>query len=89
MLTYVAGRTLLMRLRPTTPYFVLVLLTNNELKVIPLAFVVSIKGPGGVPQINFSNQGDPCKPFPGTDLLHCPQIGYSTTSIHLTNIIKG
>ncbi|EFR02823.1 chitinase 1 [Nannizzia gypsea CBS 118893] len=44
-------------------------------QVIPLAFAISIKGPGGVPQINFSNQGDPCKPFPGTDLLHCPQIG--------------
>ncbi|EGD94540.1 class III chitinase [Trichophyton tonsurans CBS 112818] len=48
---------------------------SADVDVIPLAFVISIKGPGGVPQINFSNQGDPCKPFPGTDLLHCPQIG--------------
>ncbi|KAM5495377.1 Chitinase 2 [Microsporum canis] len=51
---------------------------NTNVDVIPLAFLVSIKGPGGVPQINFANQGDPCKPFPGTDLLHCPQIGMTT-----------
>ncbi|KAK2861491.1 hypothetical protein FQN49_004142 [Arthroderma sp. PD_2] len=48
---------------------------SPDVDVIPLAFAVTIKGPGGVPQVNFSNQGDPCKPFPGTDLLHCPQIG--------------
>ncbi|KAK2749372.1 hypothetical protein FQN57_006304 [Myotisia sp. PD_48] len=48
---------------------------NKDVDVIQLSFMTRIKGLGNVPQVNFANQGDICKPFPGTDLLHCPQIG--------------
>ncbi|KAK2744045.1 hypothetical protein FQN57_004498 [Myotisia sp. PD_48] len=48
---------------------------SPDVDVFLLAFVVRVKGIGGVPQVNWANQGDICERFPGTDLLHCPQIG--------------
>ncbi|KAK2747125.1 hypothetical protein FQN57_002382 [Myotisia sp. PD_48] len=48
---------------------------SPDVDVFMLSFVVRINGIGGVPQVNWANQGDICKPFPGTDLLYCPQIG--------------
>ncbi|OXV11386.1 hypothetical protein Egran_00852 [Elaphomyces granulatus] len=48
---------------------------NSDIDVFILAFVIAIRGPGGVPEINFASAGNNCTTFPGTALLNCPQIG--------------
>ncbi|GAD93534.1 class III chitinase, putative [Paecilomyces variotii No. 5] len=48
---------------------------NDDIDVLQLAFLTVINGQGGAPEINFSNSGNNCTTFSGTDLLNCPQIG--------------
>ncbi|KAE8380833.1 glycoside hydrolase superfamily [Aspergillus bertholletiae] len=49
---------------------------NDEtIDVIVLAFLMTINGLGGAPEIDFSNANDNCTTFDGTNLLNCPQIG--------------
>jgi chitinase len=46
----------------------------KHVKVFLLSFVTRINGIGGVPEVNFANQGDVCTLFDGTNLLNCPEI---------------
>ncbi|KAI1414166.1 glycoside hydrolase family 18 protein [Hypoxylon sp. FL1857] len=44
--------------------------SNDEISIIPLAFMNGIK----TPITNFANAGDNCTVYAGTQLLNCPQI---------------
>ncbi|KAB8219682.1 glycoside hydrolase superfamily [Aspergillus novoparasiticus] len=48
---------------------------DENIDVIVLAFLMTINGLGGAPEIDFSNANDNCTTFDGTNLLKCPQIG--------------
>ncbi|KAE8328946.1 glycoside hydrolase superfamily [Aspergillus sergii] len=56
-------------------YAKLDLSSTSNVVVIVLAFLMTINGPGGAPEIDFSNANDNCTTFDGTNLLKCPQIG--------------
>ncbi|KAK0661625.1 family 18 putative glycoside hydrolase [Cercophora samala] len=45
---------------------------NSPINIIPLAFLYTFKSPATT--INFSNAGDNCTAFPGSQLLSCPQM---------------
>jgi chitinase len=50
--------------------------TDSNTDIIPMAFMFQITtGLGGESVIDFSSQFKDCKPFDGTDLIECPQIG--------------
>ncbi|KAE8355789.1 class III chitinase [Aspergillus coremiiformis] len=53
---------------------------DEKIDVIILAFLITINGQGGAPQINFANAGNNCTTFEGTNLLKCPQIGADITT---------
>jgi chitinase len=44
-------------------------------QVLELAFLMTINGKGGVPEIDFSSANDNCTVFKDTNLRNCPQIG--------------
>ncbi|RDW93120.1 glycoside hydrolase family 18 protein [Aspergillus mulundensis] len=48
---------------------------DSNIDVLVLAFLTTINGPGGAPEINFANASDNCTTFSGTNLLNCPEIG--------------
>lgn len=54
---------------------------DTNVDIIPMAFLYQMTtGTGGEPVINFANQGNNCEPFPGTNLLNCPDIGADITT---------
>ncbi|KAL3478418.1 glycoside hydrolase superfamily [Aspergillus californicus] len=42
--------------------------------VIILAFLMTINGPGGAPEIDFASATEKCEVFPGTNLKNCPDL---------------
>jgi chitinase len=51
---------------------------DSNIDVIVLAFLMTINGPGGAPEIDFSISSEGCTTFSGTNLKNCPEIGYGT-----------
>ncbi|KAK1755479.1 carbohydrate-binding module family 1 protein [Echria macrotheca] len=45
--------------------------SNTPVNIIPLAFLNNIKSPT---LVNFASASDSCTPFPGSQLLRCPEI---------------
>lgn len=41
-----------------------------------MAFDMMVNGPGGAPEIDFAVTSEDCEVFEGTQLKHCPKIGY-------------
>ncbi|KAF9883953.1 hypothetical protein FE257_002635 [Aspergillus nanangensis] len=48
---------------------------DDNIDVIVLAFLMTINGQGGVPEIDFSTASENCTAFEGTNLKNCPEIG--------------
>ncbi|KAL4991671.1 glycoside hydrolase superfamily [Aspergillus falconensis] len=53
--------------------------TDPNIDVIVLAFLMTINGPGGAPEIDFSTASEKCSTFNGTNLKNCPEIGEDIT----------
>ncbi|KAL6237589.1 glycoside hydrolase superfamily [Aspergillus navahoensis] len=53
--------------------------TDPSIDVIVLAFLMTINGPGGAPEIDFSTSSEKCSTFNGTNLKNCPEIGEDIT----------
>ncbi|KAL4753156.1 glycoside hydrolase superfamily [Aspergillus terricola var. indicus] len=53
--------------------------TDSNIDVIVLAFLMTINGPGGAPEIDFSTSSEGCTTFSGTNLKNCPEIGEDIT----------
>ncbi|GME30747.1 putative class III protein [Neofusicoccum parvum] len=47
---------------------------NDDIDVIPMAFMTVITDTTGHPQLNFANQGDKCTTFDGTSLFNCTEL---------------
>ncbi|KAL4742071.1 glycoside hydrolase superfamily [Aspergillus similis] len=52
---------------------------DSNIDVIVLAFLMTINGPGGAPEIDFSISSEGCTTFSGTNLENCPEIGEDIT----------
>ncbi|KAL4759457.1 glycoside hydrolase superfamily [Aspergillus foveolatus] len=52
---------------------------DSNIDVIVLAFLMTINGPGGAPEIDFSISSEGCTTFSGTNLKNCPEIGEDIT----------
>ncbi|KAL4927773.1 glycoside hydrolase family 18 protein [Aspergillus undulatus] len=48
---------------------------DPNIGVIVLAFLTTINGLGGAPEVNFATSSEKCETFPGTNLKNCPEIG--------------
>ncbi|KAL4994142.1 glycoside hydrolase superfamily [Aspergillus recurvatus] len=53
---------------------------DSNIDVIILAFLMTINGPGGAPEIDFSTSSEKCPTFNGTNLKNCPEIGEDITN---------
>ncbi|KAL4815318.1 glycoside hydrolase superfamily [Aspergillus spinulosporus] len=52
---------------------------DSNIDVIVLAFLMTINGLGGAPEIDFSISSEGCSTFSGTNLKNCPEIGEDIT----------
>ncbi|KAL4903449.1 glycoside hydrolase superfamily [Aspergillus multicolor] len=52
---------------------------DSNIDVIVLAFLMTINGPGGAPEIDFATSSATCSTFDGTNLKNCPEIGEDIT----------
>ncbi|KAL4913122.1 glycoside hydrolase superfamily [Aspergillus aurantiobrunneus] len=52
---------------------------DSNIDVIVLAFLMTINGPGGAPEIDFATSSEKCDTFDGTNLKNCPEIGEDIT----------
>ncbi|KAL3462546.1 putative class III chitinase [Aspergillus heterothallicus] len=57
----------------------------DDEQVIILAFLMTINGPGGAPEIDFATSSEKCETFPGTNLKSCPEIGEDITTCQSKN----
>ncbi|KAL4793404.1 glycoside hydrolase superfamily [Aspergillus venezuelensis] len=53
---------------------------DANIDVIVLAFLMTVNGLGGAPEVDFSTASEDCEVFPGTNLKNCPQIGEEITT---------
>ncbi|KAL2863338.1 glycoside hydrolase family 18 protein [Aspergillus lucknowensis] len=53
---------------------------DPNIDVIILAFLMTINGPGGAPEVDFASSSEKCETFPGTNLKNCPEIGEDITT---------
>ncbi|KAL4942907.1 glycoside hydrolase superfamily [Aspergillus oleicola] len=53
---------------------------DANIDVIILAFLMTINGPGGAPEIDFATSSEKCEVFDGTNLKNCPEIGEDITT---------
>ncbi|CEN60252.1 hypothetical protein ASPCAL02693 [Aspergillus calidoustus] len=58
---------------------------DPNIDVIILAFLMTINGPGGAPEIDFATSSEKCATFAGTNLKNCPEIGTDITTCQSKN----
>ncbi|KAJ0417733.1 glycoside hydrolase superfamily [Aspergillus carlsbadensis] len=58
---------------------------DPNIDVIILAFLMTINGPGGAPEIDFATSSEKCETFAGTNLKSCPEIGTDITTCQSKN----
>ncbi|OJJ08013.1 hypothetical protein ASPVEDRAFT_34190 [Aspergillus versicolor CBS 583.65] len=52
---------------------------DSNIDVIVMAFLMTINGPGGAPEVDFGSTSKGCDTFNGTNLKNCPEIGEDIT----------
>ncbi|KAL2846091.1 glycoside hydrolase superfamily [Aspergillus pseudoustus] len=58
---------------------------DPNIDVIILAFLITVNGPGGAPEMDFASASGGCETFPGTNLKNCPEIGTDITQCQSKN----
>jgi hypothetical protein len=53
-----------------------------------MAFLMTINGPGGAPEVDFGSTSKGCDTFNGTNLKNCPEIGYRSPFLHPKNVTE-
>ncbi|KAL3445889.1 glycoside hydrolase superfamily [Aspergillus insuetus] len=59
--------------------------SSSSPMVIILAFLMTINGPGGAPEVDFATASEKCEVFAGTNLRSCPEIGADITTCQSKN----
>ncbi|KAF2736165.1 putative class III chitinase [Polyplosphaeria fusca] len=47
---------------------------DSDVDIIILSFLTKFEDLGGLPKLNFANQGTPCTVIPGSSLFNCPEL---------------